>query len=491
MRTIGPREGQSCSWSFPVSEARALQGGRRAKVLVVDDEPSIRIGLRRALQSKGYEVGEAGSCAEAEAAFAASPPHVAIIDQQLPDGSGVDLLPRLRGVHPGVPVIMLTAHGSIELAVRAIKEGAEQFLTKPVDMQAILVLLERLIEDRRNRQKQLAAQPREGQGPEDPFLGQSDAIRQLREAAERVRDSDRAVLIHGETGSGKGVLARWLHDNGPRRQESFVDLNCASLSRELLDTELFGHEAGAFTSANKTKLGLLDVAHHGTLFLDEIGDMDVFVQPKLLKAIEEHRFRRLGDTRDRHVDTRLITATHQDLGLLIQAGRFREDLYFRISTLPLCVPPLRERPEDIPHIARRLLERFAGELGRGNVPISGPALAELEAYRWPGNIRELRNVLERGLLVGKTAEISTESLQFGISAAPGTGRPKVVPEDALLSLEDVERAHIARVFEAEGRRAERAAARLGISASSLYQRLKKYGISAGRQSPQNENTPKK
>ncbi len=459
---------------------------RRARLLIVDDEPDIRLGLRRFLKAKGYDVDEAGDCKEAEAAFAVSPPDVAIIDQQLPDGSGVDLLPRLHALHPGVPVIMLTAYGSIELAVRAIKEGAEQFLTKPVDMQAILVLLERLIEGRRNRQKQLASRPRQGREAIDPFLGISAAVGRLREEAGRLLESERAVLIQGETGTGKGVLAKWLHDNGPRRQEAFVDLNCAGLSRELLDSEIFGHEAGAFTGANKSKLGLLDVAHRGTLFLDEIGDMDLSVQPKLLKVLEEQRFRRLGDVRDRSVDVRLIAATHQDLGRLMQEMRFREDLYFRISTLPLIIPPLRERPEDIPYLARHLLDRFAVELGRGAVALSEDALADLQAYGWPGNIRELRNVLERALLVGGQDAVSSENLRFGISSAARVTRDGPIP-----SLEDVERAHIAKVFEMEERRVERAARRLGISTSSLYERLRKYGIPTGRSSPENAGPSRK
>ncbi len=452
----------------------------------MDDEPDIRLGLRHFLKAKGYDVDEAGDCKDAEAVFAASPPDVAIVDHQLPDGSGVDLLPRLRALSPGVPVIMLTAFGSIALAVRAIKEGAEQFLTKPVDMQAILVLLERLIEARRNRQKMLAGRPREGRQPVDPFLGISVGMSRLREEAGRLLESERPVLILGETGTGKGVLAKWLHDNGPRQQEAFVDLNCAGLSRELLDSELFGHEAGAFTGASKTKPGLLDVAHRGTLFLDEIGDMDPAVQPKLLKVIEEQRFRRLGEVKERSVDVRLIAATHQDLGRLMKEARFREDLYFRISTLPLNIPSLRDRPEDIPHLARHLLDQFAAELGRGSVALPEDVMAELRTYAWPGNIRELRNVLERALLVAAGREVSSEDLRFGTAATPGAGRA-----GPMASLEEVERAHIAKVFEMEERRVERAARSLGISTSSLYERLKKYGISTGRSSPENEGPSRK
>jgi len=472
-----------------VSSAKPpLEGStvRRIRVLIVDDEPDVRLGLRRFLMAKGYEVDEAGDCREAEAAFAASPPDAAIVDQQLPDGSGVDLLPRLRALHPGASLIVLTGYGSIELAVRAIKEGAEQFLTKPVDAQAILVLIERLIEGRRNRQKQLASRPREGEQPIDPFLGTSAAMARLQEEARRLLDSELPVLIQGETGTGKGVLARWLHENGPRRPEAFVDLNCAGLSRELLDSELFGHEAGAFTGADRSKLGLLDVAHRGTLFLDEIGDMDQALQPKLLKVIEEQRFRRLGDVRERSVDVRLVAATHQDLGLLMQQKRFREDLYFRISALPLVIPPLRERREDIPYLTRHFLMRFATERGRRAVALSPDALATLQAYGWPGNIRELRNVLERALLIGGQEVISASSLGFSLPS------PSPAPRDApLVSLDEVEREHVTRVFELEGRRVEPAAQRLGISVSSLYERLKKYGIPTRRGSPESGDSSRK
>ena len=367
---------------------------RRSKILIVDDEKDIRLGLRRFLQAKGYDVEEAGDCREAQAAFTAAPPDLAILDQSLPDGDGIDLLPLLKQACPGVLVVMLTAHGSIDLAVRAIKDGAEQFLTKPIDLEAMLVIFERLLEDQRNRRKQLAARPRSGQPALDPFLGTSAPIRELAREATRLSQTDRPVLVQGETGTGKGVLARWLHENGPRSREAFVDLNCAGLSRELLDTELFGHEPGAFTGATKSKSGLLDVAHRGTLFLDEIGDMDVTIQPKLLKALEEQRFRRLGDVRDRCVDVRLIAASHQDLGLLMKEQRFREDLYFRVSTLPLHIPPLRERREDIPVLARGFVDRFARELGRQDLVLSEEAVLEvLRVFKEPLSADQIANEL--------------------------------------------------------------------------------------------------
>ena len=369
-----------------------------ARILIADDEAGIRFGIGRFLESRGYEVDEADSCQRTYELCRSARPDVAVVDYRLPDGTALDLLPRLKEIDPAVPVVIITAHAAIDLAVRAIKDGAEQFLTKPVELPTLLVILERLLEDRARR-RQLASRSRHARSEPDPFVGVSPAIRGLADEARRLLASESPVLILGETGSGKGVLARWLHDNGPRAGEGFVDLNCAGLSREFLETELFGHERGAFTGAVANKIGLLDVAHRGTLFLDEIGDVDPQVQPKLLKVVEEKRFRRLGDVRDRQVNTRLIAATHQDLEGLVRDKRFRADLYFRISPLPLTVPPLRSRPEDIPPIANRLLAELAGDLGRAESRLRPDAVEALQAYSWPGNIRELRNVLERALLL--------------------------------------------------------------------------------------------
>ena len=440
----------------------------KSRILIVDDEASVRLGLRRFLEKLGYEIHEAGGCAEAEQLCAAVLPDVAILDQRLPDGDGVELLARLKDACPGVGVIMLTAYGTIDLAVRAIREGAEHFLTKPLDMQAIRVVVERLIEDRRNRQKQLAVRP--DADALDPFLGTSRSVRALSVEARRLLETDGPVLIQGETGVGKGVMARWLHDNGPRGNEPLVDLNCAALSRDLLESELFGHEAGAFTGAAKRKLGLLEVANHGTAFLDEIGDMDLAIQARLLKVLEEKRFRRLGDVRDRTVDVRLVAATNRDLPRLMATNAFREDLYFRISALPLVIPPLRERPEDIPDLSRDILRRTSSRRA-GDVTLADEALAELQAYPWPGNIRELRNVLERAVLVSAGPTIRPGDFRFGNASRPAVD----VPEN-VRTLDDVERSHIAKVLEIEGGHVARAAAQLGISASSLYDRIKRYRL---------------
>jgi len=452
-----------------------VSGGPRYRILLVEDDPGVRFGIRSFLEAHGYDVEEADTCQAAEASFRSARPDAAILDYLLPDGNTLDVLPRLKAIDAGVPSLILTAHASIDLAVRAIKEGAEQFLTKPVELPALLVVLQRMLESERSRKRDLAVQSRQARDRIDPFLGRSSLIRRLAEEARRVLGSDSPLLLLGETGTGKGVLARWLHQNSPRCEEAFVDLNCAGLSRELLDSELFGHEKGAFTGAAGAKPGLLEVAHRGNVFLDEIGDMDPEVQAKLLKVVEEKRFRRLGDVRDRRIDIRLIAATHQDLAALVRQKRFRNDLFFRISGLPLRVPALRERLEDIAPLARSLLDGLAAELGRGSIQLSEATVELLQRYPWPGNVRELRNVLERAVLLNDRSCIEPQDLRF--EPAPGSAGGEW---DSRLTLEEIERLHIARVLQEEGGRVEQAAHRLGVPRSSLYQKIKRHGLRPSR-----------
>jgi DNA-binding NtrC family response regulator len=443
----------------------------KSKVLLVDDDIAVRAAMREFLESLEYEVTEVGHCEEARNAFRVFRPDAAIMDYSLPDGTALDLLPQLKSLYPSVPLILLTGQGSIELAVRAVKEGAEQFLTKPVQMSTVAVVLERALLNQRNLQKQMAGSARDQRGSINPFLGSSPATREVCEQAQRVAASDYPVLLTGETGSGKGVLARWIHENGSRSDEAFVDLNCAGFARELLESELFGHEQGAFTGALKAKPGLFEVAHRGSIFLDEIGDMDLQLQPKLLKVLEERRFRRLGDTKERQSNVRLIAATHQDLKQLVREGKFRSDLYFRVSTIVIRVPSLRERTEDIPELAQRFLEHARVEVGRPQINFSSEAVQALCQYQWPGNVRELKNIVERAVLLAAGDVIQRRDLVLDVEETPS---PTVTHYH--MTLRDLERSHIEKVLAEEKGHISRTASRLGIARSSLYSKIKTLGL---------------
>ena len=447
----------------------------KAKILVVDDDEIILFAIRDFLELHGLVVDEAETCAEAEIKYRADVYDAVTLDYSLPDGNAMDLLPRLKAIDAGVPIILLTAHASIELAVQAIQLGAEQFLVKPLDLPALLLVLERTLENQRNRRKQVARESLEQpQRAVDPFIGQSAAIQRLEEQSRLAAATESPILIQGETGTGKSELARWLHRYSSRASEPMVELNCGGFTKEFLETELFGHEKGAFTGAISAKVGLLEAAHRGTVFLDEIGDMDLQIQPKLLKVLEEKRFRRLGEVQDRKVDFRLIAATHQKLDRLVADQLFRSDLFYRISAIQIAVPPLRERPEDIPNFAQRLLDRLTSECGREPMHLSLSALMRLQKHSWPGNIRELRNVLERALMGAKSSEIEVLDLDF---AASPHGKNLELPNQ---TLKELERHYIVQVLNEEGGHVDRAAKRLDIPRSTLYQKLKAYGPELSR-----------
>ena len=443
----------------------------RQRVLIVEDQDSIRNAIKDYLEPRSYDVVACANCKEATEAFWRTRPDAAICDYSLPDGTGLEILTSIKSSDPMIPVIILTANGTIELAVEALKKGAENFLTKPIEMGALVVVLERAIESRRNRQKQLAQNVNQHREQLNPFVGPSDSIKKLAEQAQKVAATDKPLLILGETGTGKTVLARWIHRRSPRCDEAFVDLNCASFSRELLESELFGHEKGAFTGAVSAKPGLFEVAHRGTVFLDEIGDVDPAIQPKLLKVLEDNQFRRLGEVRDRNIDVRLIAATHQDLSKLVAENKFRGDLYFRISTIPLRVPSLRERKQDIPFLAEAILEKARQELGRKQLVLDNGAVTTIQNYSWPGNIRELRNVLERAAIlceqdVIRSADLAFERQEIHVSSNFSTN----------MTLLEVERSYIESVLKEEEGRVSSAATRLGVPRSSLYQKIREFGI---------------
>jgi DNA-binding NtrC family response regulator len=444
----------------------------KAKVLLLDDDPIILMAVAEFLRLEGFATINAANLKSGFEAVEANAPDLAIIDFDLPDGNALEFLAGLKRMNVTMKCIVLTGHGSIDLAVKAIKEGAEQFLTKPVVFSALLSAVQNCVQNQQNQRKQLARKMVRPRYEKDPFQGTSAAIQRLAQDARKIANTERPILIQGETGTGKGVLAEWFHKNGPRADEVLVDVNCAGLSKDLLESELFGYEKGAFTSASGSKQGLVEVAHRGILFLDELGEMDLMVQPKLLKVLEDNRFRRLGDTRERLVDIQIIAATNRNLMQSVRDMRFREDLYFRISTFHVNIPPLRERPEDIPIIANSLLHNLANDLAREQLELSRGAETLLKNYSWPGNIRELRNVLERVALTCETRVIEAQDLGLA-------HRKAIVAQsdpDSAVTLAELERQHIRRILQEEEGKVSTAAARLGIPRSTLYQKIKIYGL---------------
>ncbi|HTJ84152.1 MAG TPA: sigma-54 dependent transcriptional regulator [Polyangiaceae bacterium] len=433
----------------------------------MEDHPGVRFAMAGALRRAGLEVIEADSCATAALGVQARP-DVVIADFCLPDGDALELLPLVRTVDPSIPVYVVTGHGTIDLAVRAVKRGAEDFLTKPVDLQTIGTLVRSAAEKRHARSSGTRLRPAL------PFVPRSPAMQRVEEQVEKVRDRDCTVLLLGETGTGKSVLARRIHEIGASGDGPFVDINCAGLSRDFVESELFGHERGAFTGAHTAKVGLFDAANGGTLFLDEIGDVDVTVQPKLLKVLEEKRFRRMGDVRERSVELRLLAATHIDLLAAVGQKLFRADLYYRVSTVTIRLPPLRARREDIVPLASYMLTKLAAGTEAVLSPDAKEALLE---HSWPGNLREMKNVLERAMVLRADPMIRARDLRFDGARYGSVAPPSLaLAQHPQRTLSEMEREHIRAALSAEHGRVEAAARRLGIPRSTLYQRIKAYGL---------------
>jgi DNA-binding NtrC family response regulator len=443
------------------------------RVLVVEDDALMLEILAEGLGGEGFEVIRADALSKSYPEILKSSPNIILADFQLGEGTAFDLLAWLKARDIRIPLIVLTAHTSIDLAVEAVKNGAENFISKPINFEHLTTVLRRTLENFRERQKILAHKMVRARYERDPFLGKSPAILELSEVIERVSKTDNTVLIQGETGTGKGVLASWLHKIGSRSNEAFVELNCAGLSGELLESELFGHQKGAFTGAVMNKVGFMEAANHGTIFLDEIGDMDSQVQPKILKVVEEKQFYRLGDVHERKVDVRIIAATHRDLKKLVEEGEFREDLYFRISALHLRIPPLRERPEDIPVITDKLLEQISWDMKRGPLRISDNARLTFQRYSWPGNIRELRNVLERAAILSYDGVIDKTGLELD---APARQDLAVNGTVSNLTLKEMEKRYIFQTLASEDGHITRTAKRLGMPRSSLYAKIHEHGL---------------
>lgn len=445
----------------------------RQRILIIDDDPEIVSGLA-ALLEDAWEVRTATTGKQAIVAFGEFSPDVVLLDVQLPDMSGIELLHQFKMYSEAVAVIMMSGVGTFERVVESMKLGAETFLQKPFDYDTLSLALE-TVSRMLATQHELLALRRTGSDSLERLPGISPAIEQLNQLLTQMARAPSPVLIEGESGTGKGVLARLIHSRSPRTRAQFVDLNCAGFSRELLESELFGHERGAFTNAMNTKPGLFEIAAEGTLFLDEIGEMDINVQARLLKAIEEKRFRRVGGVRDLNANFRLLAATNRDLGQEVSAGRFRGDLYYRLNVVRIRMPPLRERLEDVPILVDVMLRPLAKEIGRPVPAISPQALKKLSTHHWPGNVRELRNVLERALLTLDGKEIRSEDLLMEAdrgAAVKISGAAGPTAEWEIRPLDNVIADYVAAAVDAAGGNMRKAARQLEISPSTLYSRLK-------------------
>ncbi len=448
-------------------------------ILVVEDKDSLRTMLRKTLESRGHTVDEAGDAYEARKKLQATRYLLVLTDLRLPGGSGFDVLEAAREADPETPVIVMTAFGTVEEAVRAMKQGAADFLTKPVDTDHLLLLLDRAIDRRRLRAEYLLLKEEHQRRFGLPrVLGDDPGLKETMLAIQRAAQSDATVLILGESGTGKELMARSLHQLSSRAKAPFVAINCAAIPEALLENELFGHERGAFTGANARKIGKAETAQHGTLFLDEIGDLPLALQAKILRLVQERQFERVGGLATISVDVRVVAATNRSLTEAVAQKQFREDLFFRLSVLSVTIPPLRRRRGDIVPLAEAFLERYAAELGRKGLSLSEAARRALLDHAWPGNVRELQNSLERAVILVEGQAIGPEHLRL----APPAGEALSLGDVMDLSgpLAEVARRAAARAEDeaialalrrADGDRAA-AAASLGVSTSTLARRLK-------------------
>ena len=443
---------------------------RKDRVLIVEGEPRVASLVRELFRRKGWETLTANNCAEAEKVWESVIPDLTILDCSLPDGAAVALLARLRTINAAVPFLILAERDSADVAVQAIKSGAEQFLTKPINLTLFWLLVQQTLENNRNFRLKVTEQVRRKQTFIDPFVGKSDEIQKLKMFAGEVAGAEYPVVIVGEGGTGKEALARWIHQNGPRFAEPLVHISCAQLSQESLENETFGIERGANSDALETKMGLLEIAHKGAVLLDEIRSLDARVKSKLLYALVKKQFRRLGDVRDRRVDVRLLATTRQNTKDAPHENKLRDDLLLGIKSTQVLMSPLRNRIEDIPMLAERILENLALTEGRRSIELTSKALRALEAYSWPGNIRELRNVLERAVLISGGSHLTEADLHFEVR-----NNVDIVPT-RFNSLHEVERKYIERILALERGRVESAAKKLGMPRSSLYYKIKHYQI---------------
>jgi two-component system, NtrC family, nitrogen regulation response regulator NtrX len=439
-------------------------------VLIVDDEEGIRETLSGIFQDEGYNVITAGSGEEALKILKEQSPDLALLDVWLPGIDGVETLQEIKKTNPELPVVIISGHGNIELAVKATHVGAYDFLEKPLSLERVLLVARRALEKRSLEMENRAL--KDDLTRKLKFIGNSLKMQQLREQIDMAAKSNSRVVILGESGSGKELVAHILHENSPRAKKPFIEMNCAAIPQELIESELFGHEKGSFTGAFERKQGKFELADEGTLFLDEIGDMSLATQSKVLRIIETQEFQRVGGSKNIKVDVRIIAATNKDLREEVKKGNFREDLLFRLNVIPITVPPLRERKEDIPELVDYFLEYFAAEYGQKPKKITPDGLSMLQAYDWPGNIRELKNVIERFVIMNPSNIITAKNILIGEST-----RSDYFSFNTLKEARDAfEKDFIAKKLEENNWNISKTSEILDIERSNLHRKIKVYEI---------------
>jgi DNA-binding NtrC family response regulator len=455
----------------------------KARILIVEDERAIQLALSGLLRREGYEVEVAGSGEEALGKLAAAPYDLVLTDLALGRGaSGMDVLKGAKRLRPETVVVMITAHGSEKIAVEAMKNGAEDYVPKPFDNDEIRLVVQRALERTRlQRENRLLLEQVQKQYGFENLIGSGPAMQRVFATLQKVAETDLTVLVRGESGTGKELVAQALHNLSPRRQRPFVAVNCAAISRELVESELFGHEKGAFTGADARRQGRFEAADGGSILLDEIGDMPAETQAKVLRVLQERSFERVGGSKPIDVDVRVIAATHRNLEDEVRKQRFREDLYYRLKVVTLELPPLRERPEDIPALAQRFLERVIARLGLEKRQIGDAALARLVRHRWPGNVRELANVIEQAAVLAPAAVIEEADLKLGGASEALAG----VEADAVglsfgeakrRAVDRFERGYLLEALRKSGGNISRAAEAVGMVRQSLQQKIRELGL---------------
>lgn len=438
-----------------------------ATVLIIDDEPTLRALMSRVIELEGYHVLQATTVKEALKILGKENVQVVISDVKLPDGNGVDLTAKLKAEFAGIEVIVLTAYGTIEDGVRAIKNGAFDYLAKGDHQDKILPLLSRAAEKAVLQQKVISLESSlQKKFGFDCIEGRSPILRDAIETSRKVSATDSNVLLLGETGTGKEVFARAIHYESPRKGKPFVALNCSAFSKDLIESELFGHAEGAFTGAVKTKKGLVEEAEGGTLFMDEIGEMPLDLQAKVLRLVEAHEFYRVGETRVRHAKVRIIAATNRHLDKEVEHGNFRQDLYYRLSVFTIHLPPLRDRIDDIEDLVKGFVAEFSSKTNKPVLSITDEFISSLKKHEWKGNVRELKNVIERCVILADSKELDASSLSSGFSTDFDDG----------LDLASAEKRHIQKVLKHTGGNKTQAARLLDIGLTTLYQKIKDYNL---------------